>query len=760
MVLHHIIRMNFESIGNRFINRKLKIVVEDTIVFSDSVTLREFSLIDDLLPSESAVLRYFHHQYLVNKLKARMAAIKTAKAVREIWLIKGIGVTQDVYVIAKKVEALFKEFNTMKKKKNNCRPLVTRRRNEYFKRLKREFDISKSVGIMYQNDPEDESLIHENDLSDPAAELSIAVPNQQEIVLPIAGSSSTEAVNHPLNNSFPEDNANESAIQHNYDLRHRADDDNEYLENDDLRPSKTVLSMFDRVGMSYRNSSLAYLTIMESLGYNPADAICSSSTMFRLRTSNRKNEAERIHDTFNSELLKTIHVDGKTYKERGERREKLLAIVLSNRNEAKLLEMVEVERGTGNAHAEAIFQTMIKWNIIHRVHSISYDTEGVNTGNVRGVGHILEAKLDRALLRLPCRHHILEVILSKVFAVLLENKETVESPTIKLFEQFSKQYFKEDFQRELYTSCLNDSFVADLFTFQEIKNIKDFCRDQLQKINSRSDYVELLQLTLKMLGEQNRYNIQAPGSYSRARFINKILYCMKMYLYKDQLEIDAVTITSIKRFLIFVLKVYLIKWFRCTNSVEAPRNDLEMLKSIYDLETLLPNVAKHALVKIRKHLWYLSETLIALSFFDRNVPIDEKRRMIERIEDEPNDEADPNRAEISEELEKQDVLNLRLSNFVSKRTMRFFDITGIDRSFLNVDPNLWEKNESYIRAQHAAELIPVVNDAAERSIAMYQQYKDRAKDKTHRDNLLQVVEQERKKFKSLRKCDIVQALRL
>ena len=57
----------------------------------------------------------------------------------------------------------------------------------------------------------------------------------------------------------------------------------------------------------------------------------------------------------------------------------------------------------------------------------------------------------------------------------------------------------------------------------------------------------------------------------------------------------------------------------------APRNDLGLLKMLYDYPD--KNIATTALNKLSGHLWYLSEELVALAFFDQEVPDDMKRQM-------------------------------------------------------------------------------------------------------------------------------------
>ena len=62
----------------------------------------------------------------------------------------------------------------------------------------------------------------------------------------------------------------------------------------------------------------------------------------------------------------------------------------------------------------------------------------------------------------------------------------------------------------------------------------EFIRDQLQEQQVRDDYKELLTLSLVFIGapEANNVHINSPRAYHRARWI--AIYCLKMYLFRQQ----------------------------------------------------------------------------------------------------------------------------------------------------------------------------------------------------------------------------------
>lgn len=104
------------------------------------------------------------------------------------------------------------------------------------------------------------------------------------------------------------------------------------------------------------------------------------------------------------------------------------------------------------------------------------------------------------------------------------------------------------------------------------------------------------------------------------------------------------------------------------------------------------------------------------------------------------------------------VQNLQLSDFVTRRTRRFFDITRINMNFLKIHPRQWSQDLDYLSGQKKAMSVSVTNDAAERSIALYQKYKDNVKKPCQEQHLMQVAEKRRRECKQLRKQDVINSL--
>jgi len=162
------------------------------------------------------------------------------------------------------------------------------------------------------------------------------------------------------------------------------------------------------------------------------------------------------------------------------------------------------------------------------------------------------------------------------------------------------------------------------------------------------------------------------------------------------------------------MKVYLKAWFTCQCPTSAPRNDLSLLRPIEAYKTWDESVAKEAVKSFSSHLWYLSETLIGLAFFDADVSIDEKVNMVRAHQREVPSDNPPRRIV----LEDNKTAGMNLSDFVSRNTRQFFVALGVNQDFLEKDPSTWNTNDGYIQAQTKARQLKVVNDTAERNVAL------------------------------------------
>jgi hypothetical protein len=101
----------------------------------------------------------------------------------------------------------------------------------------------------------------------------------------------------------------------------------------------------------------------------------------------------------------------------------------------------------------------------------------------------------------------------------------------------------------------------------------------------RDDYKELLQLSLAVLGVQP-CNFYYPGAVHRARWMAKILYALKMFLFQHQFPMAPDQLERLQDICLFFCVVYAEAWTKCSISADAPINDLELVKTLHEFEKL------------------------------------------------------------------------------------------------------------------------------------------------------------------------------
>jgi hypothetical protein len=288
-----------------------------------------------------------------------------------------------------------------------------------------------------------------------------------------------------------------------------------------------------------------------------------------------------------------------------------------------------------------------------------FDTTASNTGRKNGACVLIEQKLGKDLLYLPCRHHIFELVLEAVISVTVTPSA---SPEILIFKKFQAHWASLD--KAEYRTALDDEFTASA-----VADIKDeiitFAMDQLNHQQPRDDYRELLEISITFLGSEPPRGIRflAPGAMHKARWMAKAIYAIKMWMFKGQFPLTKKEEAGIRDIAIFVVRFYLKAWFEAALPTAAPLNDLLLLKNLQQYKTANSTVANAALKKLAGHLWYLSEELVAFAFFDERVPIDTKAKMIQALQNEGNENL-PKRVTVDQDS----ILEKNLDYFVSANT--------------------------------------------------------------------------------------------
>jgi hypothetical protein len=265
----------------------------------------------------------------------------------------------------------------------------------------------------------------------------------------------------------------------------------------------------------------------------------------------------------------------------------------------------------------------------------------------------------------------------------------------------------------------------------------------------RDDYKELLELTIIFLGGVPPKGIafRYPGAFHHARWMSKVLYCYKIWLFRQSFRLTKKEETGLRELCMFAAIVYVMPWMTSPLPAEAPHRDLSLMKQLHDYKAINPAVSKAVVHKFQSHMWYLSPELAALAFFDKAVSTSTKCNMVAALTEQSEDHVVQHKL-----VEVANLTERTLEDFVSAKSMGFFDKLGISTDFLSTDPAEWEHDDDFVKAEQTVLSLKVVNDHAERGVALVQGYnKLLTKTEEQFQLLLQVVSDHRVRYPDCRK---------
>ncbi|BES98518.1 Hypothetical protein NTJ_11334 [Nesidiocoris tenuis] len=243
----------------------------------------------------------------------------------------------------------------------------------------------------------------------------------------------------------------------------------------------------------------------------------------------------------------------------------------------------------------------------------------------------------------------------------------------------------------------------------------------------------------------------APAGLHRARWMAKGIYAIKVYMFRGEFKMTKKEEVAITELWMFVVSIYVYHWFQAPSCRFAPRNDLKLLKDLKAYNKVNEAIAEVALKKFSGHLWYLSEVLVAFAFFDENVPLETKTKMVQALENEGQEDTLRRITIDSRVIEMSS-----LEDFVSQNTRKFFSITGLSPDFLEREVVTWESDPEYLHIKNIVSSMRVVNDIAERGVALMEEYnKLHTQNEEQKQYLLLTVKEFRKKFPDSRKSTLL-----
>jgi len=408
----------------------------------------------------------------------------------------------------------------------------------------------------------------------------------------------------------------------------------------------------------------------------------------------------------------------------------------------QLLNVLKLPNGTGSEMAKAVGGALEDWDFTERIGGMSFDTTSSNTGLKNGACVLIEQQLKKDLLYFACRHHVLELLLAAAFTTVIG---PTSGPTVIMFKRFQGHWKFID--RSQFESGDSHPHVRPLLDHVD----KDWFQSTLINHKGlRDDYRELLELTVIFLGQVPPRGVRflAPGPMHHARWMSKAIYALKVWMFRSQFKLTAREEKGLREIAVFVSRLYAKAWTLAPEAAAAPRHDLQLLKDLTTYMDVNRDVGKAALTKLQGHLWYLSEELVALALFDPLVTVEEKRQILTSLHTTVGDESPAKRPK----LPSQDVSGLQLQDMASTNTRRFFQKLRLEDGFLDADPTTWLQREDFRTAAAFVQGIAVINDNAERGVALIQEYNRMlTQDDEQLQFLLQVVSRHHTEFLDSRK---------
>lgn len=538
----------------------------------------------------------------------------------------------------------------------------------------------------------------------------------------------------------------------------------------DILKTPKLTSLATRMKMTSTQQAVYTEAMIEEIGGDKDKVWTSYAFTDKQRRVVNSVTAANERESWEPPKYASLHWDSKmlsTLTNKYETEERL-TIAIGTEDEIKLLGVPSYTPGTdqhaGDIITQKVAQLLSDWDCADSIVNMTFDTTSANTGHVTAACVSIQSRLDKALLWSGCRHHVGEVILSHVFEDL--KIEASKSPEVSVFQRFRKHY---GMIPNTPLRCLDmTDFSEDGKLLAEELRVGALLQSSQDHDFRRDDYRELIELSIMFLkGNTNKqFTFKKPGALHKARWMAKLLYGIKICLFEEQINsLPQGTVTTkqqvpkIRAFVNFITLVYVPWWLKSSHTANAPYSDLDLYVKLVDYNKINPTISTSAVKAFNRQLWYLTSEMIPLSLFSNLVDNTEKElisKQLLEVKDEnaeiPSDRFGTGYGKPKfPELEVDKINDIKLSDMIDGDSWLIFRLLDIDDVFLEMPVNLWTDNNSYQQAKNRIRGINCVNDCAERGVKLSSDFLASAKTEQHYQNVLQVVEKDRKVRPNLRK---------
>ena len=167
----------------------------------------------------------------------------------------------------------------------------------------------------------------------------------------------------------------------------------------------------------------------------------------------------------------------------------------------------------------------------------------------------------------------------------------------------------------------------------QIRDVVEFLRNALASDKlPRNDYRECAELVLVLLGyPPEDFTFKLPSGFSKVRWMAPIIYAVKIFLFRDQQNLETTEIAKLERFVTFVSLFYIKHWIYAPVARDAPITDLTLFHDMLTYESYDPAVSKAVIEKLRDHTWYLNQEFVVLNLFSSRVDDSVKEIIVEKL---------------------------------------------------------------------------------------------------------------------------------
>nr|XP_047145079.1 uncharacterized protein LOC124818355 [Hydra vulgaris] len=203
-----------------------------------------------------------------------------------------------------------------------------------------------------------------------------------------------------------------------------------------------------------------------------------------------------------------IHFDRKTFfkMNQGKRlKNERLAVLINIEGVSHLLGVPALPSFSGEDMYLGIMKILEEYDLISKVCGVCFDTTSSYTGSKKGSLIKIAREVDKCLLLLACRHHIIEIRMVRFCeAAIKENSVGPENPLfIKFKHMFENPKFKYD---ENNLTSLDWKTVERTVLKEAARQTLNYCETYItKKCNIRNDRRELAELTMQYLSPSSHF---------------------------------------------------------------------------------------------------------------------------------------------------------------------------------------------------------------------------------------------------------------